>query len=424
MLVLHAVPAHKEYRFIFVVTPLWLLLGADLAARAAAWVAARAPGRPAAPHRTMGAAGVLFVAVSCARMLKALPAQELAYRYWAVGVARYGFVHGHDPRFAAYRYLARAPGVDGVWDVEHRYSSTPGYYYLHRAIPLYDGYVGRVFGGNPATLSTSVTHLVAAAPDLTVPGYAPEREFGAVRVLRRQATQPPVRRWRDYVPVILFGHVDETMRRLDAAAPAPPANAGIVFDDREQPAEYRLERAAQALLAQQRFGEARERFREALRVNPDYAPAHAGLGAALFHLNAHEAALAAALRLQPHWALAGTLRRLMGQAARELGRLDEAGEHLEHVMRLDPRDTAAIDHLALVRFEQRRYEDALSLYRRLVEADPDNAQTHANLGATLYYLNRADEAVASYEHALSLDPSLESARAALEQVRPRAPQAE
>ena len=428
VLAVHAVPAHKEYRFVFLVIPLWLLVGADLAARAAAWVAARSPGRPAAARRTLGAAAVLFAAVSCAGLLKALPFQELAYRYWAVGVARYGFVHGHDPLFAAYRYLARAPGVGGVWHVDRGYSSAPGYYYLHRAIPLYDRDIGHAIGRDLATLAASVTHVVASVPDLAVPGYAPEREFGPVRILRRQATRPPVRPWREYVPVIVFPHVAETMRRIDAAAaPAPPANAGIAFDDREQPAGYRLERAARALLAQQRFEEARDRYREALQVDPDHAPAHAGLGEALFHLNAHEAALAAlaeAVRLQPDWAPAGALRQLMGRAARELGRLAEAGEHFEQAVRFDPRDTAAIDHLALVRFEQRRYEDALGLYRRLAERDPDNAQIHANLGATLYYLDRVDEAVASYEHALSLDPSLESARAALEQVRPRARQAE
>ena len=426
VLVLHAVPAHKEYRFVFVVIPLWLLIGADLAARAAAWVAARS-GRPAALRRSMGAAGVLFVAVSCAAMLKALPIQMLAYRQWSNDPTLAGFVRGRDPLFAAYRYLAQAPGVDGVWHVDRSYSLTPGYYYLHRAIPLYDGNVGRPLGRNLATLAASATHVVASIPDLTVPGYALEREFGPVRILRRQATGPPVRRWREYVPVIVFDFVAETMRRIDAGAPDPPQNAGITFDDRGQPAEYRLERAAQALLARQRFEDARAKYLEALRVNPDYAPARAGLGQALFHLERYEAALeelALALSLQPDWALAGVLRRLMGQAARELGLLDAAGEHLEHAVRLDPRDTAAIDLLARLRFEQRRYEDALGLFRRLAERYPDNAQVHANLGATLYYLDRVDEAVASYERALALDPSLEAARAALEQVRPRVRQAE
>ena len=53
----------------------------------------------------------------------------------------------------------------------------------------------------------------------------------------------------------------------------------------------------------------------------------------------------------------------------------------------------------------------------LAEIDPDTAQNHANMGVTLYYLGRFDEAVQSFEHALSKDPSLDMARAGLERAR-------
>ena len=36
VLLVHSLQAHKEYRFVFAVVPLWLLIGADLAARLAA----------------------------------------------------------------------------------------------------------------------------------------------------------------------------------------------------------------------------------------------------------------------------------------------------------------------------------------------------------------------------------------------------
>ena len=49
------------------------------------------------------------------------------------------------------------------------------------------------------------------------------------------------------------------------------------------------------------------------------------------------------------------------------------------------------------------------------------AQTHANVGVALYYLGRVDEAVRSFEHALSLDPALETARTALEGIRKARP---
>ena len=143
------------------------------------------------------------------------------------------------------------------------------------------------------------------------------------------------------------------------------------------------------------------------------------MGETLFHLERYEEALEALamLALQPDWALTGAWRRLMGRAAQKLGRPEAAAEHFERALEFHPGDAEALDRLAMVWFEQRRYEEALGLYQRQAEMNPDNAVTHANLGATLYHLSRAEEAIESYEHALSLDPSLEFARIALEQVR-------
>ena len=197
VLVIHSVPEHKEYRFVFAAIPLWLLIGSDLAARAAAWVARRSRERPEVARRALAAVGLLFAALSAAGLLKELPAQVPAYRAWSYEAGTYGFVRRQDPIFAAYRYLARAPGVGAVWQIDRPYSSTPGYYYLHRAIPLYDAATGRAVSGDLATLSATVTHLVSADPDLEVPGYALERQFGDVRILRRAATGPPVRGWRE-----------------------------------------------------------------------------------------------------------------------------------------------------------------------------------------------------------------------------------
>ena len=55
-----------------------------------------------------------------------------------------GFLRNQAPIFAAYRYLASAPGVAAVWQVDRPYFNLPGYYYLHRAIPLYCANTGRL----------------------------------------------------------------------------------------------------------------------------------------------------------------------------------------------------------------------------------------------------------------------------------------
>ena len=60
---------------------------------------------------------------------------------------------------------------------------------------------------------------------------------------------------------------------------------------------------------------------------------------------------------------------------------------------------------------------APELYERLLELTPEAAQAHANRGATLYHLGQVDAALQSLERALALDPSLRTARSAIEQIR-------
>ena len=104
VLAIHSLQEHKEYRFVFVVVPLWLLIGADLVARAAEFGhrahrlgsperGEQGPERGArVPERWIGAtAAGLFVAVSVAGVLNALPFQDRLYRAWSneTGTARF-----------------------------------------------------------------------------------------------------------------------------------------------------------------------------------------------------------------------------------------------------------------------------------------------------------------------------------------------
>ena len=73
-LLAHSLQSHKEYRFIFVVIPLWLLIGADLATRAVAWASARVRRRRGL-RWGWSVAGAACLAVSVAGLLNALPYQ-------------------------------------------------------------------------------------------------------------------------------------------------------------------------------------------------------------------------------------------------------------------------------------------------------------------------------------------------------------
>ena len=229
VLLSHSLQSHKEYRFVFAVIPLWLLIGSDVVVRASRWISGRLEARPIQARRTIGAAAGLFAAVSLAGVLNALPAQKNVYQAWSLESGVTGFVRGQDPVFAVYSYLARAPGVAAVWQVDRPYFNLPGYYYLHRSIPFYDALTGRAISRDVGTLSASVSHLVSADPRLTVPGYSLERDFGGMRVLRRDASEPVIRPWQEHSPVIVDDLVQRIMRRVDPNAPNPPANAGIRF---------------------------------------------------------------------------------------------------------------------------------------------------------------------------------------------------
>ena len=230
ILVSHSLQSHKEYRFIFAVAPLWLLIGTDIAVRAAAWASART-GRVSASRWIVAAAGGVLATVSVAGVLNALPLQQQVYRAWSGETGIVGFVRQYDPVFAAYRYLARAPGVTAVWQLDRIHVNLPGYYYLHRDIPFYDVEMGRDAQSSLVAPLSFVSHLVSADPELEVPGYVLERDFGGFRVLRRDVAVAPARRWRRHTPILIHPVAERVMRQIDADAPAPPAQAGVSFAD-------------------------------------------------------------------------------------------------------------------------------------------------------------------------------------------------
>ena len=200
------------------------------------------------------------------------------------------------------------------------------------------------------------------------------------------------------------GEADDYLRRARALRPHDVAT---------------LQNVAESFRKLARYEESLAAYRAVLELDAEYALAHAGIGDALFRLHRYEEALASmskAAALRPDLMTAGTLPRIMGVAAQELGR-PEAADHFERALEIDPRDAEALNRLAMLRFGEQHYEAASGLYRKLAEINPDSAHAHSNLGATLYHLGRFDEALRHTERALVLDPDLKNARIGLDLVR-------
>ena len=114
---------------------------------------------------------------------------------------------------------------------------------------------------------------------------------------------------------------------------------------------------------------AREAAEKALAIDPDYAPAHAMLG-----------------RIADYNDLAG------------------AAKHYERALELDPTDTDVLNDAAILLWSLGRRSESLALQEALVRRDPVNVRLLASYGVTLLVSGRLDEAIASYRTVLSLSP--------------------
>ena len=216
---------------------------------------------------------------------------------------------------------------------------------------------------------------------------------------------------------------------LEPASPAPLTELSNLLSarGRRAEAEHYLRRARDArsddpvalhvigegLRTAGRRDEALASYREAVRIDPGFAPAHVGIGAALLDAQRYAEALESLERgisLGADAPTAATAHYLAGRALLGLGRDDDAAAHFERAIEREPNHAEALDHLALWRFGRQEYEQALALYRAHANLVPDDPTVHANTGVTLYFLGRSEEALASLERALQLDPTHETAR--------------
>jgi TolB-like protein/Tfp pilus assembly protein PilF len=145
-----------------------------------------------------------------------------------------------------------------------------------------------------------------------------------------------------------------------------------------------------------------------LSQSPNNAWAHYLMGRILAQTNRQAQAieeLNRALTLNPNLASA---HAIIGLAKLYEGHPEETESHVREALHTSPRDTDAnvwVGLMALAKLHLGAYEDALNLYRRSIELNPNYPNAHFLFAASLVELGRLDEAKNEVKAALALNPN-------------------
>ncbi len=101
------------------------------------------------------------------------------------------------------------------------------------------------------------------------------------------------------------------------------------------------------------------------------------------------------------------LSRALQEAMRlqQQGVLDQAELSYRAILKAQPNHFDALHFLAILRFQQGRYTEALDLVHAALKLDPRAAPAQSNLGLILRKSGRLEEALASFDKALALQPN-------------------
>ena len=191
-----------------------------------------------------------------------------------------------------------------------------------------------------------------------------------------------------------------------------------------------------------------EYFEEAIKIDPSYAAAHAGLARAYYSPRENfvqlpqesqqkiESALLRAVELDGNLAeahaLLGAIRQDQGDwpaAEKELKRAialntsawgvhwfyarylaatarnDEAVAEAKRWLENDPLSPIAVASVGFMSLNARQYDQAIELFRKAVETEPEHASYHTNLARAYVQKGMYEEAIAEFRKAMAIDSS-------------------
>lgn len=233
----------------------------------------------------------------------------------------------------------------------------------------------------------------------------------------------------------------------DASPPSVPAELPITA---ASPAARAAFSRGRALYYNLRTAEARDAFKEAVKLDPGCALAHIYLALSARPVASGKDAIDRALALRPKITEGERLlaeavsAQLRGDVAEEdarrealaklfprdwrvlvargnrlfhLGRYEDSIRWLEKAVQVAPDEAAPYNDLGYAYAYADRLDDAIRTMRKYADRLPSEPNPHDSLGEVLLKAGRAREAIASYERALAVDPKFVIANEGLGHAR-------
>jgi cytochrome c-type biogenesis protein CcmH/NrfG len=78
-------------------------------------------------------------------------------------------------------------------------------------------------------------------------------------------------------------------------------------------------------------------------------------------------------------------------------------KELTDKIKQNPKDFDSIVELANMNFDQKNYDDAINLYKKALVIRPDALNVRTDMGTAMFYLNKYDDAIATFQEVLKTD---------------------
>ncbi len=189
------------------------------------------------------------------------------------------------------------------------------------------------------------------------------------------------------LPIVVLDRRVLTVPVVDRETPREPPRTVLAAEDWQRWNDYGI-----GLLLQGDLRAAEESFRRVIEVAPDNPEGYVNVARARLQegdLQGARAMLEAALARAAGLAKA---HFFLGVAFKELGEYGQALGHLRRAAEQYPRDRVVRNTIGRVLFLQRRFEEAIAEFERVLEVDPEDLMAHYNLMLCYRGLGRTEEA--------------------------------